>query len=444
MKKPGLGRADRDARPVDRAIESLLAKQPHDALAWAAAMLKAQPKNGAAWLVCAAAAAELNQGELAREWLGHAISAATRSGQLPLAVAACRELEKHGGQSDEHVERIVRVFSKGSSHLVPQRPAPPDLGDGAAEFQRLTASGNALVEQARETATFAQELLDDSDLAAMKVLPQPMFSTLEAAELRAMVGILNIVLVGRDEQVIREGEVGAEAFFVARGELEVRRGQGGSQARLARVGAGALIGEMALLSRAPRAAAVIACRPSILLRADKPELERIVDEQPAIGARFAEYCRRRMVENLVRTSELLRAIKVEERPQLVKCFETKTFETGERLIAQGAESDGLHLLASGAVDVVHREEKEKTLLAHLGPGEVVGEVALVLRRPSNADVVASHPTVTLHLPRERFLELVRTHPTLLARLYELAVRRDEETSSIVAQEATEIDDSVLV
>ena len=180
------------------------------------------------------------------------------------------------------------------------------------------------------------------------------------------------------------------------------------------------------------------------MRADKPELERIVDEQPAIGARFAEYCRRRMVENLVRTSELLRAIKVEERPQLVKCFETKTFETGERLIAQGAESDGLHLLASGAVDVVHREEKEKTLLAHLGPGEVVGEVALVLRRPSNADVVASHPTVTLHLPRERFLELVRTHPTLLARLYELAVRRDEETSSIVAQEATQIDDSVLV
>jgi CRP-like cAMP-binding protein len=129
---------------------------------------------------------------------------------------------------------------------------------------------------------------------------------------------------------------------------------------------------------------------------------------------------------------------------LVSRFVTKSFEDGALIISQGQESDGLHLVVSGEVSVVHRERGESTLIARLGPGEVVGEVALVLRRPANADVIATHPTVTLHLPRQRFLELVKAYPAVLAELYDLAIRRDEEISSIVAQEATDVDEFVLV
>ena len=74
----------------------------------------------------------------------------------------------------------------------------------------------------------------------------------------------------------------------------------------------------------------------------------------------------------------------------------------------------------------------------------LGEVALVLRRPANADVVAEHPTVTLHLPREEFLDLIKAHPEVLAELYELAVKRDEETRSLLAQEAADADEFVLL
>jgi cAMP-dependent protein kinase regulator len=42
------------------------------------------------------------------------------------------------------------------------------------------------------------------------------------------------------------------------------------------------------------------------------------------------------------------------------------------------------------------------------------------------------------------LELIKQHPAILAQLYELAIRRDEETSTIVAQEATDADDFVLI
>ena len=56
----------------------------------------------------------------------------------------------------------------------------------------------------------------------------------------------------------------------------------------------------------------------------------------------------------------------------------------------------------------------------------------MLRRKANADVVAVHPTVTLHLPREHFLSLIQEHPAILLGLYTLAVKRDEETSTVMS------------
>jgi cAMP-dependent protein kinase regulator len=250
--------------------------------------------------------------------------------------------------------------------------------------------------------------------------------------------------------IIEEGTIGAEAYVVARGQVEVQRARGepesGEEAtiRLARLGSGALFGEMALLSRSPRAASVIAVHPSIVLVATKEALDEVASREPEVGTEFADHCRRRMLENLVRTSSILSAVNPGERQSLVDAFVTRTFEQGEKIIQQDQESDGLYLVASGEVAVLHKDGEESTMIAKLGPGEVVGEVALVLRRPATADVIAEHPTVALHLPRERFHDLIKKHPAVLAELYELAVRREEETSSIVAQEATDIDEFVLV
>ena len=77
-------------------------------------------------------------------------------------------------------------------------------------------------------------------------------------------------------------------------------------------------------------------------------------------------------------------------------------------------------------------------------GDVVGEIGLVLRRPATATVTASHPTLALHLSREQFHEAIREHPTLLSELYELATKREEETRSVVAQQALDVEDIVLV
>jgi CRP-like cAMP-binding protein len=192
--------------------------------------------------------------------------------------------------------------------------------------------------------------------------------------------------------------------------------------------------------------AVRAAVPSIVLVAKKPALDRVAASAPGVGRRFADFCRRRMLENLTRTNFVLRAASPAERPALIERFSIRTFETGDKLVTQGAQAEGLHLIALGEVAVVHHDQTDDsgTVVTRLGPGEVAGEVSLVLRRPAIADVIAHHPTVTLFLPSERLMELVKSHPKVFSDLYELALKRDEETTQMASEEASESEDFVIV
>jgi CRP-like cAMP-binding protein len=444
--------------PIDRALVLLIASDYEASLRWATPLVLHEPIGPAALLVCAKALSALGRSEAALSALEIGVERALNESNLPMAVAACCELRAEGGDPGARLDEIADCFAKDSERLLEKGVAPPKLPGLGNEFEPLadTLSGDELLEAVEETLNKARSVTDEEREAresAPKVVHVSLFSALAKSGLRAMIGVFDMQIVPEGACIIEEGTIGAEAYVLARGQIEVQRtrvdhAEGGEEEattiRLARLGSGALFGEMALLSRSPRAASVIACRPSIILVATKDALDEVVAREPEVGVEFADHCRRRMLENLVRTSSILSAVEPGERPSLVDAFETRTFEQGDKLIEQDQESDGLFLVASGEVLVVHKEGDESTMIAKLGPGEIAGEVALVLRRPASADVIAEHPTVALHLPRERFHELIKKHPSVLAELYELAVKREEETSSIVAQEATDIDEFVLV
>jgi cAMP-dependent protein kinase regulator len=152
-----------------------------------------------------------------------------------------------------------------------------------------------------------------------------------------------------------------------------------------------------------------------------------------------------MIGNLLRHSSILSAIPGPERAELIARFKAQRFEPAAVLVNQGEEASSLYLIASGGVQVRSREaDGDRVVLAELGAGEVVGEISLVLRRPATAEVVAIHPTVALTLTREEFHEAIREHPSLLRELYEVAIQRDEETRSIVAQRAEDATEIILL
>lgn len=435
--------------PIDRALSLALAGEREAALRWAAGIVQSDPTAPSGLLLAGRLLAEFSRNEVAREAFEVCIGRAIDAGILPLAVAACSDLRRLGQDSDKHLDDIADAFSKQSTRLGDGSAPPPPLRS-ADDFHPLPSvlTGMALLNKATSIVRDARKAWQEAeDDVVPMVSPQPLFSSIGREGLRHMMEVFEVQTVPKGERVIVQGEEGAEAYIVARGELEVVREQDeGEPLVLARLNNGALFGEMALLSRAPRAASVIACKPSIVLMARKEDLDRVASEQPEVGVELAAYTRKRMVQNLGRTSRVLASVDPEERTALVERFVTRTYEKGENLVVEGEAAKGLHLIASGEVAVVRQDGDETLVIATLTPGDTIGEVSLVLRRTAAADVVAVHPTITLFLPREDFLDLIQHHPLLLAQLYHLAVHRDDETSSIVAQDAllADGDDFVLL
>ena len=87
---------------------------------------------------------------------------------------------------------------------------------------------------------------------------------------------------------------------------------------------------------------------------------------------------------------------------------------------------------------------ERLCLSHLGPGAIVGEMSLVLRRPASADVRALCNTVTLELSAADFQDALKSYPALLLELYTLATSRDDQTRSILAQPTLDVSDTILL
>lgn len=432
--------------PLDIAITSALTGDRDAALRHAGAILEEDPARQVAVLLLGRMLGELGKLELAGRALYAAIQLALLEGSLPLAMAAVIELRHLSREPAGVIDKIAGLFARGSKRLMVQGAKPPALPK-----QRL--SGVPLPHQLSGDALYAHlsKLIEASEEQALELSPeqklpyQALLSLLDETGLRETLKVLDLVWVDAQTVVVEQGQPGQEAYIVARGELDVlRTAENGTTVTLAHLGQGALFGEMALLSRAPRAASVVAARPTLLLVARSEALSGVVEASPNVGAVLADFCRRRMVDNLVRTSKILGAVASAERGELVQRFVARSYEAGERLITQGKEATGLHLIASGEVSVVHQEGNEQTVVASLAVGEVVGEISLVLRRPAGAHVVANIPTVSLHLPKEEFLGLIKRFPELLSQLYELAVERDDQTRSIVAQEACEADELVLL
>ncbi len=438
--------ADKEPSSLDQALEAWAKGDHLAALRASLPVLEAQPGDPLALFVSAYLGAKLGDAAAFADGLRAAAERAIDLGNLPLAIAVCafaRELELDAAPL---YDAAAAAYAKGSARI--KRQAPPALPTAGPSVKALASSldqASLAARAAKAVRASAEHLLTlPSGEAALPAAP--LFSSLDHGALRTFVEIFEPKLFASGVRVMDEGAPGGEAFVVARGEVDVSRLMRLSgPVHLARLGPGALVGEMALLSRAPRTATVTVASPAILLVARKKDLDHAVTKSPELGREFAEHCRRRMLDNLLKTSPILRSVNPTERADLVQRFAIRAFEPGDRLITQASPTEGLFLVASGEVQIVYQEPSgDKTVMARLGPGEVLGEVALVLRRPANADVIAIHPTVTLLLPRERFLEAVRAHPQVFVDLYELASRRDEETSGVAALEAADLDDSILV
>jgi len=164
-----------------------------------------------------------------------------------------------------------------------------------------------------------------------------------------------------------------------------------------------------------------------LARAD---VEQLAKAKPKVAEELVEYCRKRIIGNLLRTSPLFAKFDDEARYGLIDRFKRVGFQPGQKLITQGQEGQGLFVIATGDVQVnVQKDGGDSVTVANLGPGQVVGEISLLHSQPANATVVAHSLVGALFLPRVEFQDVLKKHPDVHAYLKGLSADRLKATQA---------------
>jgi CRP/FNR family cyclic AMP-dependent transcriptional regulator len=103
------------------------------------------------------------------------------------------------------------------------------------------------------------------------------------------------------------------------------------------------------------------------------------------------------------------------------------------LFLAGDSGDGCYRIEDGLLKVamMSRSGAER-ILAFLGPGAVVGELAIIDGRPRSASVVAVRDTTLSFLSRAAFDDFAGKHPEVYKYLLTLIASRLRETDSVIA------------
>jgi divalent anion:Na+ symporter, DASS family len=138
------------------------------------------------------------------------------------------------------------------------------------------------------------------------------------------------------------------------------------------------------------------------------------------------------VVTTLRTVPLFAELPREVLARLVSEFDELEASAGQTVFSQGDPGDALYVVVSGAVEVRGERDGQGERVAVLGPGDCLGEMALVTGDPRSATVVALSPTRLLRLDKDRFRVLSERHPVFLRELARVLCRRVARTSEDVA------------
>ncbi len=127
----------------------------------------------------------------------------------------------------------------------------------------------------------------------------------------------------------------------------------------------------------------------------------------------------RSTEDLLSRVGLFRDLSPRERRRIASLMTRLDEPAGTVLTREGALGREFIIVLEGAVEVRQGDRLVKTL----GPGDYVGEIALLGHQPRTATVVATEPVVIEVLSRSEFTTLLHDNPDLSTQLLATMAQR---------------------
>jgi CRP/FNR family cyclic AMP-dependent transcriptional regulator len=140
------------------------------------------------------------------------------------------------------------------------------------------------------------------------------------------------------------------------------------------------------------------------------------------------------ISRLLSGVKLLAGLTPEARSRLARIAHSKRYDVGRPLFHQGDPGEGMLIVLDGLVRIHLADAKGREVtLALAGPGEPIGEIALIDGGPRSADATAMTPVSALLIPHDEAVKLIDSDlATAAALLRTMAARLRRLTDQVEA------------
>ena len=244
----------------------------------------------------------------------------------------------------------------------------------------------------------------------------PAFSAMSDAALRDLAAEMSGLVLAAGQTLIRQDDSGTPLCIVISGVLGVTwLDDAAVEHDLPDILPGGTVGEVSVLSDTPALATVRARGIVHVLQLSRAAFDRFAARSPAGVLALIEALRPQLHRHGLRFALRRTPTFRDLDPHLVTDLESElepvSLYGGEVLLRTGDPGDSVYVVISGRLRVVRRGlDNVETELGELGPGETVGEMALIAGERRSADVYAVRDTHLARLSRQAIERLLARHP----------------------------------
>ncbi len=273
----------------------------------------------------------------------------------------------------------------------------------------------------------------------------PLFAGIDRRELEGFLRIFQPVTAAAGSPLVRQGQPADGAYIIESGTTDaVTALPGGGELTVAALGAGSMLGEMALLDSGARAATVVARTPVKAWFIERDGFRMLLAQRDRAAFAIQQRITRTLCQRL---RELNAKIVAADAPEsaapplsgetadpaglrrgscsfdfmdflpLLPLFrrfsaaELKVFVDGAELLElargrilfqQGDAGAAAFVIVRGALEILRAENGRRHRIGVLGPGRLCGVLALIEGQAHSMSAAAREPTVLLEIPRAGF------------------------------------------
>jgi len=134
-------------------------------------------------------------------------------------------------------------------------------------------------------------------------------------------------------------------------------------------------------------------------------------------------------EELLKNVKLFSGLSAKNLKRLGSRFKERPYKKGDTIVKQGETGVGLFVIVSGTVSIRKKTAGgDEFEVAVSGPGDFIGEMAVLDDAPRSASVIALEDTECLALVSWDFKALMKEHPEIALDILPIVVKRFRETN----------------